>query len=130
MSILCEVDSLVILLIFFLLFLCKFSCFSMYFCIKSNKDLFIYFCLFNLLQFEHLQWTKGDQLLYPSRYGRILLHTTLTKDEDWYSSLTIKELKASDTSDYTFTVKTGPAITTMTRSLVVLPKHGTLNFVF
>ncbi|XP_044183909.1 uncharacterized protein LOC114977157 [Acropora millepora] len=74
-------------------------------------------------EFEHLQWTKGDQLLYPSRYGRILLHTTLTKDEDWYSSLTIKDLKASDTSDYTFTVKTGPAITTMTRSLVVLPKH-------
>ncbi|XP_074628208.1 uncharacterized protein LOC141886099 [Acropora palmata] len=74
-------------------------------------------------EFEHLQWTKGDQLLYPSRYGRILLHTTLTKDEDWYSSLTIKDLKASDTSDYTFTVKTGPAITTMTRSVVVLPKH-------
>ncbi|KAK2551735.1 hypothetical protein P5673_027337, partial [Acropora cervicornis] len=71
--------------------------------------------------FEHLQWTKGDQLLYPSRYGRILLHTTLTKDEDWYSSLTIKDLKASDTSDYTFTVKTGPAITTMTR------KSGTIE---
>ena len=92
---------------------------------SSNSGLIV-----NLLQFDNLEWRKGDQLLHPSRYGRILLSTTLTKGEDWFSTLTIKDLKTSDTGDYTFNVKTGPAITTMTRSLVVLPKNGTLNFDF
>lgn len=59
-----------------------------------------------------------------SQYGRIILRMTLNKDENWFSVLTIRNLKASDSGDYTFTVKTGPAITAMTRSLVVIPKQG------
>ncbi|XP_068751045.1 uncharacterized protein [Montipora capricornis] len=74
-------------------------------------------------ELNNIEWKKGDKLLHPSRYGRILLRTTLSKNEDWLSVLIIRNLKTSDTGDYTFTVTTGPAITTMTRSLVVLSKH-------
>ena len=80
--------------------------------------------LSGFLQLENMEWRKGKELLSPSRYGRVLLHTTLSKDEDWLTVLIIKNLKASDTGDYTFTVTTGPASTAVTRSLVVLPKHG------
>lgn len=75
-------------------------------------------------QLEDLEWRKGSKLLTPSRYGRILLHTTLNKNENWFTELIIRNLKASDSGEYTFTVKTGPATTEMRRSLVVLPKHG------
>ena len=39
MSIFCNVDSLVILLTFSAIFLCNFSSFITYFCLKNNKDL-------------------------------------------------------------------------------------------
>lgn len=71
-----------------------------------------------------MEWRKGKELLSPSRYGRVLLHTTLNKDQDWFSYLILKDLKAADSGDYTFTVKTGPASTTVTKSLVILPRHG------
>lgn len=71
-----------------------------------------------------MEWRKGSQLLTPSRYGRVILETTLNKKEDWFTVLIIRNLKESDSGDYTFTVKTGPATKAMTKSLVVIPKHG------
>ena len=71
-----------------------------------------------------MEWRKGSQLLTPSRYGRVILETTLNKKEDWFTVLIIRNLKESDSGDYTFTVKTGPATKVMTKSLVVIPKHG------
>lgn len=69
-------------------------------------------------------WKKSGKPLTPSRYGRVLLYTTLNKQEDWFTGLVIRNLKESDSGDYKFTVRTGPAVTTVTRSLLVLPKHG------
>lgn len=69
-------------------------------------------------------WKKSGKPLTPSRYGRVLLYTTLNKQEDWFTVLVIRNLKESDSGDYKFTVRTGPAVTTVTRSLLVLPKHG------
>lgn len=69
-------------------------------------------------------WKKSGKPLTPSRYGRVLLYTTLNKQEDWFTVLVIRDLKESDSGDYKFTVRTGPAVTTVTRSLLVLPKHG------
>lgn len=69
-------------------------------------------------------WKKSGKRLTPSRYGRVLLYTTLNKQEDWFTVLVIRNLKESDSGDYKFTVRTGPAVTTVTRSLLVLPKHG------
>ena len=60
----------------------------------------------------------------PSRYGRVILETSLNKKEDWFTVLIIRNLKESDSGDYTFTVRTGPATKVMTKSLVVIPKHG------
>ena len=76
------------------------------------------------LQFEDMGWKKSGKPLTPSRYGRVLLYTTLNKQEDWFTALIIRDLKETDSGDYTFTVKTGPAVTTVTRSLLVLSKQG------
>ncbi|XP_073230078.1 uncharacterized protein [Porites lutea] len=72
---------------------------------------------------DDMEWKKGSQLLTPSRYGRVILETSLNKKEDWFTVLIIRNLKESDSGDYTFTVKTGPATKVMTKSLVVIPKH-------
>ena len=69
-------------------------------------------------------WKKSGKPLTPSRYGRVILYMTLTKKEDWFTALVIKDPKESDSGDYTFTVQTGPAVTTVTRSLLVLAKQG------
>lgn len=69
-------------------------------------------------------WKKSGRRLAPSRYGRVLLYTTLNKKEDWFTALIIKDLKKSDSGEYTFTVKQGPAVTKVTRSLVVLSIQG------
>ncbi|KAL9958649.1 hypothetical protein ACROYT_G035697 [Oculina patagonica] len=74
-------------------------------------------------QLEDMGWKKSGKTLSPSRYGRVILHTTLNKKEDWFTALVIRDLKESDSGEYTFTVKTGPAVTTVTRSLVVIPKQ-------
>ncbi|CAH3195972.1 unnamed protein product, partial [Porites evermanni] len=71
---------------------------------------------------DDMEWKKGSQLLTPSRYGRVILETSLNKKEDWFTVLIIRNLKESDSGDYTFTVKTGPATKVMTKSLVVIPK--------
>lgn len=73
-------------------------------------------------------WTKSGKRLHPSRYGRVILHTTLNKNEDWFTALVIRDLKDTDSGDYTFTVKTGPAVTSVTRSLLVLSKQGKFSF--
>ena len=73
-------------------------------------------------------WKKSGKPLSPSRYGRVILHTTLNKREDWFTALVIRDLKESDSGDYTFSVKTGPVVSSVTRSLVVLPKQG--QFIF
>jgi len=75
-------------------------------------------------QLEDMGWKKSGKPLTPSRYGRVLLYTTLNKQEDWFTALIIRDLKEKDSGDYTFTVKTGPAVTTVTRSLLVLSKQG------
>ena len=68
--------------------------------------------------------------MLPSVYGRVLLHTTFTKKENWLTVLIIRNLKESDSGDYTFTVKVGPAVMSVTRSILVLPKQGQLFFFF
>lgn len=60
----------------------------------------------------------------PSRYGRVILYTTLNKKEDWFTALIIKDPRESDSGEYTFTVKQGLAVSTVARSLVVLSKQG------
>jgi len=80
--------------------------------------------IFSHLQLEDMGWKKSGKPLTPSRYGRVLLYTTLNKQEDWFTALIIRDLKEKDSGDYTFTVKTGPAVTTVTRSLLVLSKQG------
>ena len=38
---------------------------------------------------------------------------TVNKQEDWFTAIVIKDLKESDfAGNYTFTAKTGPAVTT------------------
>ncbi|KAJ7390139.1 hypothetical protein OS493_027177 [Desmophyllum pertusum] len=73
-------------------------------------------------------WKKSGKPLNPSRYGRVLLRTTLNKQEDWFTVLVIRDLKESDSGDYTFTVKTGPAVSSVTRSLLVLPRQEYVNY--
>ena len=73
-------------------------------------------------------WKKSGIPMLPSVYGRVLLHTTFTKKENWLTVLIIRNLKESDSGDYTFTVKVGPAVMSVTRSILVLPKQGQLFF--
>ena len=75
-------------------------------------------------------WKKSGIPMLPSVYGRVLLHTTFTKKENWLTVLIIRNLKESDSGDYTFTVKVGPAVMSVTRSILVLPKQGQLLFFF
>ena len=75
-------------------------------------------------------WKKSGIPMLPSVYGRVLLHTTFTKKENWLTVLIIRNLKESDSGDYTFTVKVGPAVMSVTRSILVLPKQGQLFFFF
>ena len=75
-------------------------------------------------------WKKSGIPMLPSVYGRVLLHTTFTKKENWLTVLVIRNLKESDSGDYTFTVKVGPAVMSVTRSILVLPKQGQLFFFF
>lgn len=75
-------------------------------------------------------WKKSGIPMLPSVYGRVLLHTTFTKKENWLTVLLIRNLKESDSGDYTFTVKVGPAVMSVTRSILVLPKQGQLFFFF
>lgn len=76
---------------------------------------------------QDMVWKKSGIPLKASLYGRVLLHTTFTKKENWLTVLIIRNLKESDSGDYTFTVKIGPAVMSVTRSIVVIPKQEYTN---
>lgn len=66
-----------------------------------------------------MSWKKGSKTLMSSYGGRIALYSTLDEHFNWFSVLKIRQLRSTDSGEYSFELVTGPALTKKTWRLSV-----------